>query len=91
VWNEEACSLNDTVENQVENLKDSTSWNSKGNFLLVATERSIEPAHLLAAHICSILWQVFRIVNVVFLTSEQFEYHPLHSMRTTKKKQQLTG
>ena len=51
VWNEEAGSLNETLENQVENLKYSTSWNPRGRFLVVATERNNEPAHLLAAHI----------------------------------------
>jgi len=29
VWNGEAGSLNETLENQVENLKDSTSWNTR--------------------------------------------------------------
>jgi len=51
LWNEEADSLNETLENQVANLKYSTSWNSRGRFLMVATERNNEPAHLLAAHI----------------------------------------
>jgi hypothetical protein len=50
---------------------------------VVATERSNEPAHLLAAHICSILWQVARIVNVVVLIPNQFAYRPLHAVRTT--------
>jgi len=84
VWNEEAGSLNETLENQVENLKYSTSWNPRGRFLVVATERSNEPAHLLAAHIFSILWQLARIVNVVVLIPNQYAYRPLHAMRTTK-------
>jgi hypothetical protein len=67
VWNGEAGRLNETLENQVENLRYSAFWNPRGRFLVVATERSNEPAHLLAAHICSILWQVARIVNVVVL------------------------
>jgi len=50
----------------------------------VATVSSNEPAHLLAAHICSILWQLARIVKVVVLTPNQFTYHPLHAMSTTK-------
>ena len=56
VWNEETCSLNETLENQLENLKYSTSWNPRGRFLVVATDSSNETEHLLAAHICSILW-----------------------------------
>jgi len=40
VWNEEADSLNETIENQVESLKFSTSWNPRGRFLVVVTERS---------------------------------------------------
>ena len=84
VWNEEASSLNETLENQLENLKYSTSWNPRGRFLVVATASSNETAHLLAAHICSILWQVARIVNVVVLIANQFEYRPLRAVSTTK-------
>jgi len=84
VWNEEVSSLNETLENQLENLKYSTSWNPRGRFLVVTTASSNEPAHLLAAHICSILWQVARIVNVVVLITNQFAYRPLHAMSTTK-------
>jgi len=84
VWNEEAGSLNETIENQLENLKYSTSWNPRGRFLVVATDSSNEPAHLLAAHICSILWQLARIVNVVVLIPNQFVYRQLHSLSTTK-------
>jgi len=83
VWNEDAKSLNETLENQLENLKYSTSWNPRGRFLVVATDSSNEPAHLLAAHICSILWQLARIVNVVVLIPNQFAYRPLHAMSTT--------
>jgi len=50
VWNAEAGSLNEKLENQVENLKDSTSWNPRGRYLSVATERSNAPAHILLAH-----------------------------------------
>jgi hypothetical protein len=84
VWNERASSLNETIENQLENLKYSTSWNPRGRFLVVTTVNSNEPAHLLAANICSILWQVARIVNVVVLIPNQFAYRPLHAMSTTK-------
>jgi len=86
VWNEGAGGLNETLENQVGNLKYSTSWNHRGRFLVVATDSSNEPAHLLAARICSILWQVARIVNVVVLVTNQFAYRPLHAMSTTKTK-----
>ena len=51
---------------------------------MVATDSSNEPAHLLAAHLCSILWQVARIVNVVVLIPNQFAYRPLHAMSSTK-------
>jgi len=86
VWNEGAGSLNETLENQVENLKDSTSWNPTGRFLVVVTDRNKVSAHLLAAHICFIMWQVARIVNVVVLIQNQFPYLPLNTRRTTKKK-----
>jgi len=84
VWNEEASSLNETLENHLENLKYSTSWNPRGRFLVVTTASSNEPAHLLAAHICSIMWQVDRIVNVVVLIPNQFAYRPLHAVSTSK-------
>jgi hypothetical protein len=84
VWNEEGTSLNETLENQLENLKYGTSWNPRGRFLVVATDSSNGPAHLLAAHICSVLWQVARIVNVVVLIPNQFAYRPLHAMSSTK-------
>jgi hypothetical protein len=91
VWNEEESSLNEmfkyqikALENQVLNLKHSTSWNPRGRFLVVATDSSNKPPHVLAAHICYILWWVARIVNVVVLIPNQFAYRPLHAMSTTK-------
>jgi len=84
VWNGEAGSLNETLENQLEILKECTSWNPRGRFLVFATECSNEPAKLLAAHICSVLWQVAKIVNVVILIPNQFEYRPLHALNNTK-------
>ena len=83
MWNEEAGNLNETLQNRVGDMKDSTLWNPRGRFLVVATERINEQAHLLAAHICSILWQVARIVNVVVLIPNQFAYRPLIPMRNT--------
>jgi len=53
---------------------------------VVATDSSNEPAHLLAAHICSLLWQVARIVNVLVLIPNQLTYRPLYAMSTTKSK-----
>ena len=84
VWNEEASSINETLENQLENLKYNTSWNPRASFLVVAIDSGNGPPHLLAAHICSILWQLARIVNVVVLITNQFAYRPLHAMSTTK-------
>jgi len=84
VWNEEAGRYNETLENQLEILKYSTSWNPRGNFLVVVTDSHHEPAHLLAAHICSVLWEVARIVNVVILIPNQFPYRSLHAMNSTK-------
>jgi len=89
VWNEETSSLNETLENQLENLKYSTSWNPRGRFLVVATDNNNVPTHLLAAHICSILQQVARIVNVVVLVPNQFAYRPLHALNTTKASDRL--
>jgi len=84
VWNGEEGSLNETLENQVEDLKYTTSWNPRGMFLVVAIDSSNEPAHLLAAHICSVLWQMASIVNVVVLIPNQLAYRPLHAVSTTK-------
>ena len=83
VWNEEVVSFNETIENQLENLKYSTSWNPRGKFLVVATDSSNEPPHSLAAHICSVLWQVARIVNVVVVITNKFPYRPLFAVSTT--------
>jgi len=84
VWNEEEGSIKETLENQLENLKDSTSWNPRGRFLVVATDSSNEPEHVIGAHICSVLWQVARIVNVVVLIPNQFSYRPLHALSNKK-------
>jgi len=86
VWNEEVSSLNETLENQLENLKYSTSWNPRGRFLVVATASNNEPSHLLAAHICSIMWQVAKIVNVLVLIPNQLTYRPLYATSTPKSK-----
>ena len=51
---------------------------------MVATASSNEPAHLLAAQVCSILWEVARIVNVVVLIPNKFAYRLLHAVSTTK-------
>jgi hypothetical protein len=51
---------------------------------VVATGSSNEPAQLLAAHICSVLWQVARIVNVLVLIPNQSAYRPLHAVSSTK-------
>ena len=84
VWNEGTGSLNETYENQLENLQDSSSWNPRGIFLVVLTESSNETGHLLAANICSILWLVARIFNVVVLIPNQFAYLPRHDLNTIK-------
>jgi len=85
MWNEGAGSYNETLENELEILKYSTSWNPRGRFLVVVTDSRHEPAHLLAAHICTVLWKRARIVNVVILIKKQFPYRPLHAMNSTKK------
>ena len=70
MWKGEAGSLNETLVNQLENQNDSTSLITRGRFLVVATDNSNGPEHLLSTHIYSVLWQVDRIVNVVvFLTN----------------------
>ena len=76
--------LNEALDNQLENLKESLSWNPRGRFLVVATESSNGPGQLLAAHICSILWQVARIVNVEVLNPNQFSFRQLHALSNTK-------
>jgi len=85
VWNGEAGSYNETLENELEILKYSTSWNPRGRFLVVVNYSRHKPAHLLAADICSVLWEVARIVNVVVLIPNQFAYRPLHAMNSTNK------
>jgi len=84
VWNGEEGSLNETLENQAENLKYSTSWKPRGRFLVVATGSCKCSAQILAAHVSSLLWQVARFVNEVALIPNQFAYLPLHAVRRTK-------
>ena len=84
VWNEQAVSLNETLESQVENLKYSASWNPRGRFLVVATDRGNEPAHLLAARMCSILWEMAKIVDVAVLIANQVAYQPTNAMSSTR-------
>jgi len=85
VWNERASNLNETLENQVEDLKESTSWKPSGRFLVVVTDRKNVSAHLLAAHIYSLMWQLVRSVNEMVLVQKQFPYLPLNARGTTKK------
>jgi len=84
VWNGEVSSLNETIENLLENLKDSSTWNPRGRVLEVLTESSKETGHLLAANICSVLWQVARIFNVVVLIPNEFAYLPRNALNTIK-------
>jgi hypothetical protein len=58
--------------------------NNQRRILVVAKDKSNEPAGILAAHICSILRQVARIVNVLVLIRNQFAFRPLHVVSTTK-------
>ena len=51
---------------------------------MLATDSSNGPEQLLAAHICTVLWQVARIVNVVVLIPNQFAYRQLHALSNTK-------
>ena len=83
VWQEEGMSLNETLERQVENFRYSTSWNPRGMFLVVVTASSNAPPNLLAAQVCSTLWQIAKIVNVVVLVPHKFTHLPPHSTSST--------
>jgi hypothetical protein len=83
VWQEKGMSLRETLESQLENLKYRTSWNPRGRFLVVVTASSNDPPDLLAAQVCSTLWQVANIVNVVVLVPNQFAHPPINSTNST--------
>ena len=51
---------------------------------MVVTDSNKESGQLLAAHLCSVLWQLARIVNVVVLKPNQFAYRPLHALSITE-------
>jgi len=51
---------------------------------MVATDSSNGPEHLFTAHICSLLWQVARIFNVLVLIPNQFAYRQLHALSNTR-------
>jgi hypothetical protein len=84
VWQEDGMRLNETLESQVENLIYSMSWNPRGKFLVVVTASSNDPPHLLAAQVCSILWEMANIVNVVVLVTHQSAHSPLNSPSSTQ-------
>jgi hypothetical protein len=56
---------NETLDNQVENLKRSASWNPRGRSVAVVTAHTGEPPQLLASHIYAILWEMASVVNAV--------------------------
>jgi hypothetical protein len=85
VWLEEGLSLNETLENQVENLKYSMSWNPRGRFLVVVTGGSSYPPHLLAGHMCSLLWKMANIVNVVVLIPHPTPHPSMNITSSTHK------
>jgi len=85
VWQEEGMILIETLESQVENLRYSTSWNPRGMFLVVVTTSSNVPPNLLAAQVCSTLWQIANIVNVVVLVPHKFTHPPPHSTSSIYK------
>jgi len=84
LWSGEGGSLNETLKNQLEILKYSPSWNPRGRFLVVVTDRNNETGHLIATHICSVMWQVARIVNGVVLIPNLLPYRPLNALSNTK-------
>ncbi|XP_021941935.1 uncharacterized protein LOC110840925 [Zootermopsis nevadensis] len=78
VWLEEEASLNKSLENQVEYLKYSASWNPRGRFVVVMTGHSGQQLpQIVATHVCAILWQMSKIVNVVVLIPGQEADPPL--------------
>jgi hypothetical protein len=85
VWLEEGLNVTEILEIQVDNLKYSMSWNPRGNFLVVVTASSNEPPNLLAALVCSTLWQMANIVNVVVMVPHKFAHPPLHSINSTHR------
>jgi len=85
VWQEEGMSLNETLESQVENFRYSMSWNPRGMFLVVVTTSSNVPPYLLAAQVCSTLWQMASIINVVVLVPHQFAQPQLNSNSSTHR------
>jgi len=72
-------SLIETLESQVENFRYSMSWNPRGMFLVVITASSNYPPNVLAAQVCSTLWQIANIVNVVVLVPHKFTHPQPHS------------
>jgi len=85
VWQEEGMSLRETLESQVVNFKNSMSWNPRGKFLVVVTASSYDPPNLLAAQVCSTLWQMANIVNVVVLVPHQIAHSPMNSKNSTHR------
>jgi hypothetical protein len=85
VWTEGEVTLSRALEDQVENLKYSASWNPRGRFVVVVTGHSSEPPQSLASHICAMLWQMASIANVVVLIPNQIAYPPLTTVSSMQR------
>jgi hypothetical protein len=68
--------VTDSVSDQVQKLKDSSWWNNRAEFLVVVTEYHTKDASQLALEILKILWEFYRILNVVVLIPETVSIQP---------------
>ncbi|PSN42422.1 Ionotropic receptor 601 [Blattella germanica] len=60
--------VTDSLQTQLEILSESPSWNPRGKFLIVLPNAGNESAQSIAFTICDILWDDYRITNVLIMT-----------------------
>jgi hypothetical protein len=67
LWQQQDESIYDTIESQMQNQRDSPSWNPRAKFLLVLSGHDTDPHITVGRHICEILWDISKISNLVVL------------------------
>jgi hypothetical protein len=75
IWEQqEADIVDDILQEQLEYLQDSKTWNSRAKFIVVANTHDREFTRSLALRICEKLWSIARIANVVVLIPSTEKY-----------------
>jgi hypothetical protein len=77
LWPQQDKDVNDTIKTQMENQKDSLSWNPLAKFLVVVTGLGSEPHISVARRIFVAVWEMTRISNIVLMIPNSSEISTL--------------